>query len=646
MAHPADQRTRRLVAPSASTLLQWGVAAACSAFFWTLASVASRVSPVTFQAVVRGNTGVKAYSTSFTLFTPTIDWLILLVCSASVLAVLALRIHGLGYVKRIALMIPALLIAFYSLSPVLFLLVGAVGTVAGILYLVLHSSELLRIPPGRALSSILVLLAASTAVVYSVSAARWVLDAFDGAPPLKDWTWRACALGLRLLNQPYWLMPGLILLLFLSWPLRLLLGAFWENLQRRFARFSSRFAPAGSQGGGWLESKRLPPLLLVVSLAGSLFVGSYPYLHAINPKSILVGYDVRTFYYHSLQQMLGQSPLGAVSYSLENARTGFLLFQYFVALLTGSAGLAVRVVPALLALLLTVSTYFFVRAGTKNKLLAATAALFAAFSLLVVSGTNAGLDADWLAMSEALAFLSLLLVGLDRSDRRYVALSVVPSVLILFTHPWTWIATLGVIATYFLLTAARALVTCDRRGLRFDLASVGSVFIVNLAVDGAKHLLGGLSGVQTVYGDTTSTLALSNVPKVLGSLALTLRGWLGGGLDNSLIIVFAIVGVVTLPDLRGRMNRLLLSWMVVTSGGILLYGYSAGGFQARIVLLAPLQVLGAMGFLSLLRYFTGLMGAGGYENRRLVKAFVALAYISVLGAMLAFVLQNVGFLYT
>ena len=73
------------------------------------------------------------------------------------------------------------------------------------------------------------------------------------------------------------------------------------------------------------------------------------------------------------------------------------------------------------------------------------------------------------------------------------------------------------------------------------------------------------------------------------------------------------------------MNRLLLSWMAVTSPGILLYGYSAAGFQARIILLAPLQVLGAMGFLSLLRYLTGLMGGGGNENGRLVKVFVALA---------------------
>lgn len=192
------------------------------------------------------------------------------------------------------------------------------------------------------------------------------------------------------------------------------------------------------------------------------------------------------------------------------------------------------------------------------------------------------------------------------------------------------------------------------------LASVGSIFVVNLVVDAAKRLVGGLSGVGDVYSSTSSTLALANIPNVLGNLAPTLRYFLGGALDNSLIIALALVGITTLSGLGSRMNRLLLSWMAVASGGILLYGYCSTGtaascsqpfaflafFQARIILLAPLQVLGAMGFLSLLRYLTGMMGAGDHENQRLVKAFVALAYISVFGAMLSYALQVVGALYT
>lgn len=645
MAHHADRGTRRLAPSSASTLSQWGVAVACSAFFWALVSVVSRVSPTDFQVPVRGP-GVVRFSASFTIVTPTVDQLILLVCSISVLAILELKIQRLSYVKRGVLMLPALLIASFVLSPTLLLSLGAVGTIAGILYLVLHSSELLGVPPGRIWSSILVLLTGSTAVIFSVSMVRWTLNAVDGEAPLIGWTWSASLLGLKLLNQVYWLMPGLILLLFIIWPLKLLLEASRRDLRRYLSELSTRVMVSGDHGDDWLASNRVPLVLLLVSLGGSLFVGLYPYLHAINPGSIVVGYDVRVKYGPFLRHMLSQDPLGAVAYSLQNDRTAFLLFQYLLALLTGSAGLALRVVPALLAALLTVSTYLFVRTGVKDRLLAATASLFAAFSLLVASGTNGGLNADWLAMSEVLVFLSLLFVGLNKSDKRYIALSVVASVLILFTHPWTWLATLGVLGAYALFTAVRAFMIHDRKGLRFELASIGSVLTVNLAVDGAKHLLGGLSGVRDVYSSTSSTLAFANIPKVLDSLAYTLRYYLGGTLDNSLVIVFALMGVITLPSFGSRMNRLLLSWMAAASGGILLYGSSMWFLQARIILLAPLQVLGAMGFLSLLRYLTGLMGDGGQENRRLVKAFIALAYISVFGAMLGCALQSVGALYT
>jgi hypothetical protein len=654
LADPEARRTRLHAALSASTLLQWGIAAACSAFLWALLAVASRLSPTNFAVLVRG-VGSPLYRTSFTLITPTADQLLLLVCSASILAILELRIQGMGYLSRIALMVPALLIASFVISPAVLLSVGAIGTVAGILYLVLHSTELIGVSPRRMLSSILILLAASTAVVYSASAVRWVLDAFDGAQPLNGWNWSPSLLGLKLLNEPYWLMPGLILLLFVCWPFKLLLEVYWAEPREdkngtlyrvwgRAAKLSPRSTAPGSPGTERLASDS-PTFLLLLSLAGSLFVGLYPYLPGINPKSTLVGYDANIVYFPSLRHMLGQSPLSSLAYAFRDPRGVFLLFQYFLALLTGSAGIAVRIVPAILAALLTVSTYYFVRAGVKDRLVAATAALFAAFSLLAVSGINGGLNADWLATSEALVFFSLLLMALNRHEKRLVAFSAVASVLILFTHPWTWLLTLGVVAAYAIMTAGRAFLFNDSRDLRFELASVGSILVVNLAVNEAKQLLGSPSGVQAVAG-SAGHLALSNIPTVLNSLVPTLSNWLGGALDNSLIIVLAIVGVIAMPDLGNRVYRLLLSWMAVASGGLLLYGYSLEFLQARVILIAPLQVLAAMGLLSLLRYLTGLMGAGGNENQRLVKIFVALVYISVFCAMLGYALQNVGFVYT
>lgn len=646
LAHLPVQGTRFQTAPSAATLLQWGVAAVCAAFFWTLTSVASRVSSSNFPVLLR-NGKIVQYSSSFTLVNPTVDHLALLICTVLILATLELRIQGISYVGRTVLMLPAFMIASLTISPTILISVGAVGTVAMILYLILHSSDLLGVPPWKFLSSVLIALAASTAALYSFSGARWVLDAIDGAPPLKGWTWVPSILGLKLLNQVYWLMPLLIIVLFFSWTARLILEWWWDGLKGYIGKLSSVFDATGELGADWPATHRFPLIILLASVVGSLFVGFYPYLNGINPTSTVVGYDVNTLYYPFLKHMLGQSPLDAVSYSLTNARTSFFLLQYFLALLFGSEGLAIRVVPALLGVLLTVTTYFFVWKLAKDRLLASTAALFGVFSIQTVSAINAGLDAEWLSLSGVFVFLALLFVGLERKDTRCVALSFLASVFILFTHPWTWLATLGVVGVYSLLATARAIVIRDNTGLRFELTSMGSVLAASFAVDVVKQLLlGDLGGVQSVYGNAVGSLSLANIPTAYDSLSSNLRYFLGGSLDNSLIILLALVGVIAMPDLRGRMNRLLLSWVAVDSTVILLYQYTPFFLQARVILFAPLQVLAAMGFLSLLRYFTGLMAAGGHGDQRLVKAFMFLAYVSVFGAMLGYALENVGYVYT
>ena len=640
----ADGETRTSAPSSTGRLVQWGVAAVCTAFFWAFVSVASQVWPATFPALVRGS-GPTAYSTSITIISPAADRLLLLVCSVLVLLVLELRVRRLGLPVRILLMLPALMLAALPLFPAVLFVVGAAGTVAGIVYLVLDSSKLLGVPPAKVLASALTVLTASTAAVFFLSAVRWALNPIDGAAPLSGWTWSPSLLALKLLNGPYLLLSRLILLLFVCWPLRLVLAVVWDDLKGYTARASQRFAPADSPGIGWLAPERSPLLLLLAGLAGALFVGAYPYLHGINPSSTLVGYDVRTIYYTLAQQMVSQGPLSVVGSRLQNDRTGFLLLQYALAKLTGSVDLAVKIVPALLSVLLAVTTYIFVRSGSKDRLLAGTASLFAAFSFQVVTAINGGLDANWLAASESLLFLSLLLVGLNRSDRRYVAFSVVVSVLILFTHPWTWFVTMGVVAAYGLLTGARALVARDREGLRFELASVGSVVLVNLAVDWAKSMLGSSNGVQDVYASSASSLSLANVPHVLGALQATVATYLGGAFDNPIIVVLAIGGLLTMPDLRSRMNRLLLSWVAVASVGILLSPYNLQFLQARVIALVPLQVLAAIGFLPGLRYFAGLMSAQGLENQGLVRAFVIVSYVSVFGALMGYALLNVGFLY-
>jgi hypothetical protein len=598
--------------------------------------------------LVRGS-GLAYYSTSFSIIDPMADRVLLLVCSAAILLTLELRIRHLGHLKRLLLPLPALALADFELMPAVLLPFGAVGTVACIAYMILNSSDLLGVSPGKSLASFLVITASAPAAIFLLSAVRWVLNPIDGGPPLSGWTWSASVLALRLLNQPYALLPRLALLLFISWPLRLLFAGYWGELKHHFERLTSRFygtrrpdVPGLAPDGSALPSM----VAMAASLVGALFAGLYPYFPKLNPNSLLVGYDVRVSYLAKAELMVDRSPLAAVGYAFQNDRTGYLLLQYALAQITGSVDLAVRLVPSLLAVLLVLSTYFFVRSGEGDRLTAATASLFAAFSFSVVAGINGGIYASWLAMSEGFLFLGLLLTGLNRRSRRHVALSAAASVLVLLTHPWAWFMVMGVVATYGIITWTHSLVTRDRENLRFDMISVAAILFVNLVADSMKHFAGRTTGLQDVYASSLSSLSLANLPHVLSALASTVNYFLGGAFDNPIVFAFALLGVFTMSSLSTRMNRLLVSWLAVASVGILFSGFSQLFLQARIIDLVPLQVLAAMGSLSTLRYLTRLMATEGTEHQRLVKAFIALAYMSVFGAMVGYALQNVGFLWT
>ncbi len=630
-------------------LWNWGCCAAAVVFLWFLLSAVSRTWNETFATPLRP--GAVYQTTGFVLLSPGSDQLTLFASSLLIVALAAARSKALSHVRRAVLVLPAVVIAVYPLHPGVLLPVGGLGTIAVIVYLLFNSQEVMGVSPSEALATFSVLLGLSTAFVFGASAVTWVANGVEGGPPLVGWTWDASALVLRILNILYAWMPELVLALLVSWCVRLLLVPLSGRIRSRFQTTSSE--PGGQERSNLLASTRLPTLLASVALVTSLFVGAYPYLHAINPNGYLVGYDVRTLYLPFVKHMLSLAPSSAVYAAFRNDRTGFLLVEYLLSTLPWSAGSAAKVIPATLAAIFTGCTYFFVRETTRDSLVAATASLLAPLSLMAVSGINGGFDADWLAMCEALLMLALLLAGLNRGDRRYVASAIAVSATLTLTHPWTWTAMLGVLAAYALLTAAQALLSHERTGLRFELLSVGSIILVDLAVDGAKKLLIGVSGVADVISSTSGSASLSNVPTVLTSLDSSLRYFLGGALENWLIVVLAVVGVLTLPGMKNRLSRLMVSWVAVVSGGVFVYGYDPHlapslqpFFQSRLIMLAPIQVLGAMGFVSTLRYLAPMMVGKEAKNRRLVNAFIILAYVTVFAALMSYTLQNVGALYT
>src|SRR5881397_2780634 len=141
--------------------------------------------------------------------------------------------------------------------------------------------------------------------------------------------------------------------------------------------------------------------------------------------------------------MLQRPFLQALQYSFVEGLDGsrpLLLIPLYLAASTGiSPNLIIEYLPMVLAPLLSLSTYIFVRFGQGSVSLAGLTALFTSTSFYITVGLWGGYYANMLGMIEAYLFLTfLLLFSKSPSITRYGAMFAL-SIMLFLTHPWTWV---------------------------------------------------------------------------------------------------------------------------------------------------------------------------------------------------------------
>ena len=121
-----------------------------------------------------------------------------------------------------------------------------------------------------------------------------------------------------------------------------------------------------------------PRLLLAISLATSVLLAIVPYRSDLNPTGRLVGID-SPLYVTWINQMLAKPLPQALRYSfvegLAGSRPLLLVILYAIASLGVSPTQIIEYLPVLLAPLLSLSTYTFVRFGQGSQRLAGLTAL-------------------------------------------------------------------------------------------------------------------------------------------------------------------------------------------------------------------------------------------------------------------------------
>src|SRR5436853_1247887 len=301
-----------------------------------------------------------------------------------------------------------------------------------------------------------------------------------------------------------------------------------------------------------------PRLLLIISLAASILLAFVPYRPDLNPNGTLVGVDSPT-YVTWISQMLASPVPQALQYSfvegLDGSRPLLLVLLYMVASLGVSPSQIIEYLPIVLAPLLALSAYAFVRYGHGSANFAGLTALFTPFTFYIPVGLWGGYYANMLALVFAYLFLTLLLLfSKSPSATKYSAMFVL-SVALFLTHPWTWvlIATAGLV---FALSLWR------ETHLTIHLKSIAGIVIAGVALDVVKS---NLFATRTVAADLATKLPTSADPSAFWFNLVDGLLYTHSGLLGSWIILG--VGMFACFALRFKdwFERLVLLWVGAAS---------------------------------------------------------------------------------
>jgi len=459
------------------------------------------------------------------------------------------------------------------------------------------------------------------AVIEVSSLARWIAGGFIPGNPFSDSSWAIPLLEMQLANVLYPWLPRIMLIFLFSWLLGYLLRRI-KPLERFFSRMHSNTRDADSKGPQ--ANYPYDKILLIFGLIIAVFIASYPYLPAVNDNPArLIGVDA-PFYLEKLEDARGSSILESISIALSDNRTILHLLNILLHFPLQNSLLVMKVLPILLSVLLVLSTFFMVKVLTRNSGLAGLSALFTPIAFQQIIGMNAGFYANWLALVEVNLFFGVLLIALRDQKLLGYLFSLILSIIILFTHPWTWFVVMFSLSVYmFVGLWTRATAVKES----FLILMVLTINVLADAVKGVVFTVG--SGVEATSSSILSGFLLADLPNVIGVLESTFTTFLGGVLYNSVLILLATIGFLTIRDYKDRLNRVLLALSVSGLIGVFFFSSNFDSFlQARALYVIPFGIFAALGFRSVTEFFRRLANRAGVSDSR----------VNVLNLLLGFVL--------
>ena len=445
-------------------------------------------------------------------------------------------------------------------------------------------------------------------LVELMSLLGWILNGFIPKfvtlyPNIK---WYPSFVELQLFNILHPALPVLVLISLFSFLLK--------------PSFSFLTKKISNQKEFFLLKLKASRIFLFTSILAGIFVCLYPLLPAVNPKFTVFGVDI-PYYNEVLEELFSFGYLNTLNTPniFFRERIVYHTFQYLIALpIPLSTTQALQFTTLILTGLLILAVYFFVKAGIKNDFIAGCAALFTAFSFNVTVGLTSAIYSNWLALTETYIFLGLYLLANERKEAKFLVLTIPVSILILYTHPWTWSFLMAFLGLYFLVNLWHSKSEGLTPERRWEIKTLILIFTINILFDFLKKLCFQIpGGVETGY----NTLGFLNVfyPLLIReTIQKTLIIKVGGYYANPLIYLLSIFGVFSTSNHKNRFYQLLVLWLVV---GCVTFIFSEA-LQWRILYVLPFQVYSTLGLVTILKLLSIKNGESGISKMLMVSVFV------------------------
>ena len=386
-------------------------------------------------------------------------------------------------------------------------------------------------------------------------------------------------------------------------------------------RLSIRCSKALGKAGNYKSSGNtfIEKFGLVSALLLSVVLPIIPYLPTINPSFEPVSVDIPG-YAAFLNDILIKDPQDALNYMFHGRLWGIMLYLltlYGLVKLGAPRVFVLNLEALLVAPPLALAIYFFAKRLSGESSYAALASLATVLGFNMTVSMFGGFFAYWVALTLFYVCIGLT-PSLAKNDVRSLALCVIISTTMFYTHTCTWSILMATLTAYLALSTLESL----RSGRLTVNKHLLIILIVNAAVDLLKNsLTPGREGLAASTEALSRSVGFENLQALHRNLQRLYTSYLGGLLFNPLHVSLALIGILSMFKRRGEYSKLILIWVAVASTPFL---FANVAIQSRLLLVMPFPILIAEGLWALSR----LLASFDSKLPKLLQAFFIISSLT------------------